>query len=235
MKIKNTILRKILLGVIGALEKIQNKLFRTKRRNNNKLAKDANKIVNSYVEQTKKVGINSKLENKIIITSIDQLDFYVDDCNGNIMKLEDAIKVANEEIKTFKHEHIKTLNGKIIDEYMNKKYIIDNMIKTVYFKAKKLIISINGILLRANEEYRKSIDKFLEIRNNILYNSYQMLQENKFLLKFVLDNNIDNDEKFDDCADILTKMYITEKDQSLYDRLSKFNNLFCAKSVQVSI
>ncbi len=154
------------------------------------------------------------------------MEFYIDNCNGTIIKLDDAIKIASKEVKKFKEE-ISNKTDKIVDEYMNKKFIIDNMIKNVYFKAKKLVIAISGTLLRVNEEYRKSIDKFLEIRNNILEKSYEIVQENKFLLKFIIDNDIDNDQKFNECADILTKMYITEKEQILYNRLSKYTNLFC--------
>lgn len=237
MKIKSSLIRKILLGIVKTLENIHNKLIKmknNKKKNNKKSIKSISKLLKSYTNQVEKIGIKSELSDKIIISSIEQMDFYVDNCDGTIIKLEEAIKIASNEVKRFKEElSIKT--DKIIDEYMNRKFIIDNMIKNVYFKAKQLVVAISGTLLRANEEYRRTIDRFLEIRHNILENSYKMLKENKFLLKFVIDNNIDNDQKFDECADILTKMYITEKEHVLYNDLGKFTKIFCANSVTMYI
>ena len=228
MKIKSSLIRKILLGIIDTLEFVHNKLIKiknSKKGNKKKSLKSVSKLINSYTKQIDKLGVKSKLSNKIIITSIDQLDFYVDNCNGTVIKLEEAIKIASKEVKQLKDE-LSNKTDKIIDEYMDRKFIIDNMIKNVYFKAKQLVITISGALLRINEDYRKTIDKFLDIRNTILNKSYEVMKENKFLLKFVIDNNIDNDKKFDECAEILTKMYITEKDQSLYNSLVKYTNIF---------
>lgn len=226
MKIKNSLIRKILLGIVEVIEKIQCKLIKIKTNKKKKSIKEILKLLKFYTKQVEKVGIKSELSDKITITSLEQMEFYVDNCNGTIMKLEEAIKIVNTEVKRFKDE-ISIKTDKIVDEYMNRKYIIDNMIKNVYFKAKQLVITISGTLLRIDDKYRKTIDRFLEIRHDILKNSYNILKENKFLLKFILDNNIDTDQKFDECADILTKMYITEKEHDLYNDLGRFTKLFC--------
>lgn len=230
MKIKNLVLRKLLLKVLSKLEKIGNRLRKYKG-GKNKLTKKDNKLITSIVEdynnEITKIN-NQNTHNKILIASVEQLDFYYDDCKGNIrkMELDELVSVVKKEVKSVKEKVIRT-SDKIIDEYSDgKKFIVDNMIKNVYFKAKKLVLAINGALLRVNEEYRKVVDRFLEIRQTIIEHSYTVLRENKFLLKFVLDNNINTDKEFDECAEILTKMYISEKETDLYSKISNFTDLF---------
>lgn len=230
MKIKNLVLRKLLLKVLSKLEKISNRLKKYKG-GKKKLTKKDSKLITSIVEdynnEITKIN-NQNTTNKILIVSVEQLEFYYDDCKGNIkkMELDELVNTVKKDVKSVKEKVIKT-SDKIIDEYSDgKKFIVDNMIKNVYFKAKKLVLAINGALLRVNEEYRKVVDRFLEIRQTIINQSYTILKENKFLLKFVLDNNINTDKEFDECAEILTKMYISEKEADLYSKISSFTDLF---------
>lgn len=228
MKIKRSVLKKILKNVFSNL----NVLDRKVRKMKDKVKKGVKSLFNNSVikeceTQLEKIGKKST----VTILSKENLEFYIDDCSGNLIKVsfEEALKTFSKEVKEAKQEIketpiIKKKEG-IVDEYAGKKYIINEMIKSVYFKAKELVVTINGILLRVNEEYRKTIDKFLEIRTMIRDKAYYMVKENNFLLKFIIDNDIDSDKDFDSCLDILTKMYIIEKEQLLYKNLNKFAQL----------
>ena len=226
MKIKRSVLKKILRGVFFGLESVDNKVKKMKNMFKKGIKKGIKKfsksIIREYESQLEKIGFKSDL----VVYSKEQLEFYLDDGYGNLVEIEynEVLRLISGESKKIKKSIERSTKDLLVDEYSDgKKFLIDNMIKSVYFKAKKLVVTINGILLRVNEEYRLSIDKFLKIRNTIREKSYQMVKQNRFLLQFVIDNNIDNDKDFDSCLDILTKMYISEKEEDLYNNLSKFS------------
>lgn len=226
MKIKRSVLKKILRSVFFGLKSVDNKVKKMKNMFKKGIKKGIKKfsksIIREYESQLEKIGFKSDL----VVYSKEQLKFYLDDGYGDLVEIEydEVLKLISGESKKIKKSIERSTKDLLVDEYSDgKKFLIDNMIKSVYFKAKKLVVTINGILLRVNEEYRLSIDKFLKIRNTIREKSYQMVKQNRFLLQFVIDNNIDNDKDFDSCLDILTKMYISEKEEDLYNNLSKFS------------
>lgn len=226
MKIKRSVLKKILRSVFFGLESVDNKVKKMKSMFKRGIKKGFTKfgksVIKEYETQLEKIGLKSDM----VVYSKDQLEFYLDNGDGNLVELkyDEVLRLISKESREVKHRIQNSTKDLLVDEYSDgKRFLIDKMIKSVYFKAKELIVTINGILLKVNDEYRHCIDKFLKIRNTIREKSYQMLSQNRFLLQFVIDNEIDNDNDFDSCLDILTKMYISEKEEDLYNKLNEYS------------
>lgn len=214
MKIKKSIVNLVLSKVYSNLKKV---------------GKKVNKMIKMFKSKTcdldnKKLFNNSKTlveQYRDSVLVYDEVEFYYDKCDGNdIIPLETYMNSLKEDIKQSARE----IKERIVDEYNGKKLFITETIKSIYYKAKNLIVAISGSLIKINKEYRDAIDRFLEVRTNIINNINDILFE-KSILEFIKANNVDSFKAVEEHADILTKMYISEKDEKTYLTLNRYNTI----------
>lgn len=229
MKIKKSILRRILKGIRRGISKFKNNLSKFK----NLLFQDESKAIKHG-----KNAIKSKPKNSFLTVGIledkSNLFYSVYDENepGNCRLISYEARMLQYELE--KRKEIAKLENKAIPKSVDdieidicdgSKYIVRKTIKSIYLKAKNLYVNINGYVLKTNKLYRECIEAYTTVRKEFSDNYNEEILNNEVLYSFVKDNNI-NLNNIKDNFEILLKLFIADVYTNLYISLVKFSEMF---------
>lgn len=227
MKVKRLILRKIFKKFRKAFSNFKNNLSKFKNLlfyNEEKAVKYGEKAMNIEPEMSfLTVGILEDNSN-VFYSVYDEnepnncrlVSYKTRMMQYELEKKEELAKIQKEAINNDDVE---------IDICEGSKYIVRKTIKSVYLKAKKLYIAIDGYVLKTNKMYRDCIEAYRHVRDEFRRNYNEEILNNDVLYNFVRDNAINlNDIK--DSFEILLKMFIADVYTNLYTSLINFSKMF---------